>query len=102
MRSIGVPENLSIFGERRNGGKPNSHASFILQAHFDEGAVVIYYGVPRKSVAQVRQKIYLDFCPLGQGDIKCQLVYTSLIDVLISPSTTKNYEMGRIYVRSVN
>ena len=34
-----------LSGERRNGGKPNSCTSFILQAHFDEGAVVIYYGV---------------------------------------------------------
>ena len=78
MRSIGVPENLLIFGERRNGGKPNSHASFILQAHFDEGAVAIYYGVPCKSVAIVWKKIYLDFCPSEQGDMKCQHVYSSL------------------------
>ena len=33
------PRKFLLFGERRNGGKPNSHASFILQAHFDEGAV---------------------------------------------------------------
>ena len=64
MRSIGVPENLLIFGERRNGGKPNSHASFILQAHFDEGAVVIYYEVPRKSVALEWQKDLFRFLPI--------------------------------------
>ena len=41
------PRKFLIFGERRNGlqAKPRI-ASFILQAHFDEGAVVIYYGVP--------------------------------------------------------
>ena len=31
------PRKFLIFGERRNGGKLNSHASFFLQAHFDEG-----------------------------------------------------------------
>ena len=30
------PRKFLIFGERRNGGKLNSHASFFLQAHFDE------------------------------------------------------------------
>ena len=58
-------------------GKPNSHASFILQAHFDEGAVVIYYGVPRKSAAIVWQKDLFRFLPVGQGDIKCPHVYSS-------------------------
>ena len=53
-------------------------ASFILQAHFDEGAVVIYYGVPCKSVAQVWQKDLFRFLPVGQGDIRCQHVYSSL------------------------
>lgn len=31
------PRKFLILGERRNGGKLNSHASFFLQAHFDEG-----------------------------------------------------------------
>ena len=36
-----------------------------------EETVAIYYGVPRKSVAIAWQnKIYLDFCPQGQGDMK--------------------------------
>jgi hypothetical protein len=47
-----------LSGERRNGGKPNSCTSFILQAHFDEGAVVIYYGVlcepPFREVGRVK------------------------------------------------
>ena len=47
-----------------------------------EETVAIHYGVPRKSVAQVGKKIYLDFCPLGQGDSKCQHVYSSLIFLL--------------------
>ena len=34
------PRKFLIFGERRNGGKLNSHASFFLQAHFDEIAVI--------------------------------------------------------------
>ena len=41
-----------------------SHASFILQAHFDEGAVVIYYGVPCKSVAIVWKKDLFRFLPV--------------------------------------
>ena len=31
------PRKFLIFGERRNGDKLNSYASFFLQAHFDEG-----------------------------------------------------------------
>ena len=31
-----APNNLPIFGKRRKCGKPNSHASFILQATSDE------------------------------------------------------------------
>ena len=31
-----APKNLPIFGKRRKCGKPNSHASFILQATSDE------------------------------------------------------------------
>ena len=30
-----------------------------MQAHFDEGAVVIYYGVPRKSVAIAWRKRFV-------------------------------------------
>ena len=43
--------------------------------------MVIYYGVPRKSVAQVWQKDLLRFLPKGQGDIKCQHVYSSLFQI---------------------
>ena len=57
------PRKFPIFGERRNGGKPNSHASFILQAHFDEGAVAIHYGVPRII------RFYLDFCELASKEL---------------------------------
>ena len=48
---------IPIFGERRNGGKPNSCASFILQAHFDEGAVAIYCGALSNGWV-LAQKIY--------------------------------------------
>ena len=41
--------------------------SFILQAHFDEGAVAIYYGVLRRAK---RTKIYIRFLRAAQGDIK--------------------------------
>ena len=44
-------------------------ASFILQAHFDEGAAAIHYGVPRKSMAMAWQKDLFRFLPAGQGDI---------------------------------
>jgi hypothetical protein len=42
-------------------------------------AVAIHYGVPRKSVDQEWQKDLLRFLPKGQGDIKCQHVYSSLV-----------------------
>ena len=65
--------------------------SFILQAHFDEGAVVIYDGVPRKSVALEWQKDLFRFLPKGQGDIKCQHVYSSFFyATLIQPLSSKN------------
>ena len=51
MRSIGVPENLIDFWGEEKWRQAKLAASFILQAHFDEGAVAIYYGVPRKSAA---------------------------------------------------
>ena len=70
MRSIGVPENLLIFGERRNGGKPNSRASFILQAHFDEGAVAINYGVLRKWAVPAMIMRLIRFLRAAQGDIR--------------------------------
>ena len=35
---------FSICGKRRKCGKPNSHASFILQATSDEMRVLFYYG----------------------------------------------------------
>ena len=46
-----------------------------MQAHFDEGAVVIYYGVHRASAtSEIR---FIRFLPVGQGDSKCQHVYSS-------------------------
>ena len=41
--------------------------SFILQAHFDEGAVAICYGVRRRAE---RTKIYVRFLRAAQGDIR--------------------------------
>ena len=46
------------------------------------GAVVIYYGVPRKSVAIAWQKDLFRFLPVGQGDSKYQDVF---------------YNFGRVY-----
>ena len=38
------------------------------------------YPLPLRVVSEcVAKKIYLDFCPSGQGDIKCQHVYSSQI-----------------------
>ena len=64
----------------RGGGAATSTslASSLSQATDDEGAVAIHYGVPRKCVDQEWQKDLLRFLPKGQGDIKCQQVYSSL------------------------
>ena len=51
--SLGAPKIFNFWGEEK-----------WRQAHFDEGAVVIYYGVPCKSVAQVYQKDLFRFLPV--------------------------------------
>ena len=40
-------------------------------------AVAMDFGEPRKSVAQEWKKDLFRFLPVGQGDIKCQHVYSS-------------------------
>ena len=66
--------------------------------------MVIYYGVPRKSVALEWQKDLFRFLPKGQGDIKCQHVYSSffyatLIQVLSSKNARFHLELGRNLIK---
>ena len=59
----GTPKISNFWGEEKwRQAKPRI-ASFILQAHFDEGAAAIHYGVPRKSAAIVWQKDLFRFLP---------------------------------------
>ena len=45
----GTPKISNFWGEEKWRQAKHRIASFILQAHFDEGAVAIYYGVHRAS-----------------------------------------------------